>query len=400
MNTFRSFLYLSKINLVISRQSRYNDDICTVLTSICLQGGEKLKINVLSEPHYRSTAWFRQTMDAIIKKAAALRYEVAETDTEKLIFSEERLMAIVIGTSNSWVTDTLRSLMLKNVHAIVVSCQPEELFDNTSYVLIDHARAMNDMISLMRSVGRDRIALYGINSDSHSDRIKIRYLLDAGYPNSSIYCINGGSLVSCYNNFQKNITEYNAVICANDIAAVALVNHMISDGYKIPEEYFIIGFGNSLTGQMCKIPLTTISLDHEELGVQSVLLYSYLSKNTDNVTITVKVPCSLTVRKSAEFNPVSRKPDTIFAADSSFYKDDELNGIMRIEKTLQACDKTDLNIIHGILNYQAYCTIAENAFISENSVKYRIKRLLSISGFDRRDKFREMFLKYISNDPE
>ena len=163
-----------------------------------------MKIYVISEPYYRSTVWFKQTINALIKKATATRHEVVETDAEELVKTKGCQLAIVIGTSNSWVTETLQALRSQNIHTIVVSCQPEELFDNTSYVLIDHARAMDDIISMMNSSGRGKIALYGINSDSHSDRIKVRVYKDAGYASSSIYTISGGSLASCYDDLKKD----------------------------------------------------------------------------------------------------------------------------------------------------------------------------------------------------
>ena len=355
-----------------------------------------MKIYVISEPYYRSTVWFKQTIDALIKKATATRHEVVETDADELVMTKGSHLSIVIGTSYSWVMETLQTLRKKNIHAIVVSCQPEELFDNTSYVIIDHARAMNDIVSMLNSAGRGKIALYGINSDSHSDRIKVRVFKDAGYSNSSIYIINNDSLTSCYNNLKENITDYNAIICANDIAAIALINHMISDGFRIPDDYYIISFGNSLIGQVCKVPLTTVSLDHEQLGIQSVLLYLYLYKNPGNVAITVKVPCSLSIRKSAGLSPAQRESVFVSSGENTFYKDKELSEIMCLEKTLQMCDEIDLRIISGILSHQSYSNIAAKTYVSESVVKYRIKRLLNISGYSKSDQLREIFYKYIS----
>ena len=115
---------------------------------------------------------------------------------------------------------------------------------------------------------------------------------------------------------------------------------MIADGYRIPEDYYIISFGDSLIGQVCKVPLTTVSLDYEQLGIQSVLLYLFLYKNPGNVTITVKVPCSLAIRKSAELSPAQRKSVSVAAGEEDTFTRTRARRDHAHRKSLQMCDET------------------------------------------------------------
>lgn len=342
-----------------------------------------------------STVWYRQTFNAFKQECAMLRYDITEVFDENIDFGTQKRIVIIIGTSNEWVSDILRRFSSRHIHSIVVSCQPLEPYENTSYIIIDHVQAMTRCMELLHSNGRDRVALYGLNMDSHADRTKKRCFLEYGMPESGIYYLTGISHEKCYERFKADISNYNAIICANDITAAALISHISEDGFINDDSPCIISFGNSLIGQLLRIPLITVTLDHEELGIQSVHLYSYLTKNAHDAAITVKIPCRL-MYKASEV-PVSETVELYHRnySESTFYQDDELKEVMSIENTLQKCDNTDLAIIRGILNGKAYPSIADDVYLTVNAVKYRIKRLFTLSGIDSREKFKAVLSKYI-----
>ena len=68
---------------------------------------------------------------------------------------------------------------------------------------------------------------------------------------------------------------------------------------------------------------------------------------------------------------------------------------MRIEKACRCATKRP-HYNRRNFKAQPYSAIAAGAFISESAVKYRIKRLLNISGYSESEQLREIFHKYVS----
>jgi LacI family transcriptional regulator len=58
--------------------------------------------------------------------------------------------------------------------------------------------------------------------------------------------------------------------CANDFLAISLINALDLIGLRVPQDVQVIGYDNTIDARTYKIPLTTIDVDKEVLGSESI----------------------------------------------------------------------------------------------------------------------------------
>ena len=75
-----------------------------------------------------------------------------------------------------------------------------------------------------------------------------------------------------------------------------------------------------------------------------------------------------------------------------FWEDREMNEWMRIEQLLAACDETDLTILRLLREERR--DIAEEAYLSDNGVKYRIKKMKRICAVESKRDVIALLEKY------
>jgi len=61
-----------------------------------------------------------------------------------------------------------------------------------------------------------------------------------------------------------------AVQAVSDLVAIGCANALLSQGLKIPEDVSVVGFGNILTAEYFRVPLTTIRQPKHRLGTAAV----------------------------------------------------------------------------------------------------------------------------------
>ena len=74
----------------------------------------------------------------------------------------------------------------------------------------------------------------------------------------------------------------------------------------------------------------------------------------------------------------------------SFYKDTEIQKLLKVEKLLDICDNLDMQIIKMLMDGNNYDTIADKCFFSKESVKYRIKKYIKICKVNTKTEFIEL----------
>lgn len=360
------------------------------------KGGTVVKIYIMIEDDFARTVWGKATLEGMKHKAAALKHEICEVDGMDVDFDEQKRIVILVGTDNAWINKTLCELWDKNIRAIVLNCQPTEIVPETSYILIDYACATYESVQYLYSCGRRKIALFAINPGSITDTTKHKSFVEIGLSDDDVY-ISSDSLSECYARLKANISKYNAVICANDIAAVALIRRLEADGVKVPEDIYIVSFGSLLIGRYFSHKLTTMTLNDEELGRQAVSMYAYLVKSEVDINVRVTIPCELVIGDTTEHRASDRQKLTLkshTSDDNYFYSDADVRELMSIENFLTRCDDTDIKIISGIMNEMSYADIGEKVYISENAVKYRVKRMLSCVSAQSKNDFKLLMKTY------
>jgi LacI family transcriptional regulator len=96
-----------------------------------------------------------------------------------------------------------------------------------------------------------------------------------------------------------------AIQCVNDMVAVGTVETLLQQGYRIPEDISVCGFGNVLLSEHFRVPLTTVRQPKFHLGeaAMDVLLQLLKGQHPESR----RIPAELVVRDSTGPAPIGRK---------------------------------------------------------------------------------------------
>jgi LacI family transcriptional regulator len=87
-----------------------------------------------------------------------------------------------------------------------------------------------------------------------------------------------------------------AVQAVNDLVAIGCADALLSKGWRIPEDISLVGFGNIMTAEYFRVPLTTIRQPKYQLGLAAVEAMMNLLKGQH--VETKRLPAELIERKS------------------------------------------------------------------------------------------------------
>ena len=370
-----------------------------------------MDVKIYVNPEYKDALWSTLAIRAINIEIMRKRYtpvfidapEVGDIDFDHLYAPDEKRLMIYIGASIAVTPAVLARFNDCGVHVVFLNYESPKLVSGHSKILLNYKDGMRKAINYLVACGRENIALYGINPNSSTDMIKDAFFADylgqrGGNPSRDIY-YNYASLRGCYARFTENCRSYNAVICANDVVALALICHLREAGVRVPEDLFVVSFGSTVLASMSNPTITTVAVDHEELGKQAILAYAYLYKNPGDITLTAKVDAKLNIRASTA-NMENHGKD-IFASflpqtpNVNFYDDPVTQRVFEAESLLLGCDELDHGILAGILAGETYPSIAERLFTSENVISYRIKRMCKATGCNKKSELVALLSPYI-----
>lgn len=95
----------------------------------------------------------------------------------------------------------------------------------------------------------------------------------------------------------KTGKPFSAILFNDDLTAIGGMKHLISLGYKVPEDVAIVGYNNTVLSRCCTPSLTTVNTNFETLGSVCVTLLMGLIDGT-NTTKEVLIKPKLIVRES------------------------------------------------------------------------------------------------------
>lgn len=322
---------------------------------------------MLVEPAYAGTYWCLRTLAGIDEQAARRGRAVHAVEDTRVL---DGGAVLIVGTSVRWLLDALRGVMGQGVHPVVAGMPPTGFL--CTFVAPDYAQAMT---VLAASGQADRPALFAVHDDSAADQEK-RAVFERLYPGADIIG-NDGDLLDASARLTAHAGAYDCVVCANDVAAMVLRRVLAGQGISpMPR---LLAFGDQQLPQDEGIEV--LRLDFQALGRHVVRLYLERERDVEPLRRTLWLPC----HDGALLARAPRAHEGSEAARPGFYRDPQVHEMFRLKALLSCCDGLDLDILRALVAGMRYADIAETLYTTENTIKYRIRRMQTACGADGRD---------------
>lgn len=333
---------------------------------------------ILSEADYSRTNWYKRILSPMKAEARRKRIQLFEAENASELPLKEGA-AFVLGGSEEWILETVRTLQTCGCHPILLS----EV--DTSRLSGRFSRVRSDYESLVLRLteGSARCALYGVNPASASDAARRRAFL-ACHPEGAVF-ENNASLANCFAHFWEAHREhpFDRVLCANDLAAVSLYKRL---GERDALDSVAIAVPRSGTILSYFPTVQTAQVDPTALSQAAFEIADCIKAHPDFVGITVSV--GLLEAGNASRIPVREAT----ASCDPFYADPEMLELLHLERLLSSLDETDLKIL-SLLSRDCR-DIGEEAYLSDNGVKYRLKKMKRLCGVESKKEIPVLLGKY------
>ena len=298
---------------------------------------------------------------------------------------------VLIGVDDIWLKDAFGNLDLTNQRVILIDGVADEYRGQISYVLSDQDVNIRESLELLKSHGRNRTALFGVQKNDTSDISKA--VAFSKYASSrDVYYVDR-DIDACFDEFITRVGQYDSVICSNDIMAIYLSGRFGKMGIKIPEEIHLVGNGNLWLGAHITPALTTVAYDVETMVMVTLQMCKNLLQFEKLGAVDIHLKGELIKRESTS----DVYEETKFTSSRSLYQyndsDDICEEIYRIDminRVLSSCTQEKRDILRLLAEKESYSEIAEKVCLSEDTVKYHIKKLYKELNIHSREELCEL----------
>lgn len=187
---------------------------------------------------------------------------------------------------------------------VVILGPAPEFCRDFARVAADELTASREVTQHLITLGHRRIAYLGGPSASPSSQLRLegyrRALREAGMEIDDRLVFQAGSTIE--NGFQSGLELIReslgatALQAVNDLVAIGALNALHSQGVRVPDDVSVAGFGNVLTAENARVPLTTVREPKFRLGLAAMELMHKLIRGEPREHRTLRA--ELIVRKS------------------------------------------------------------------------------------------------------
>lgn len=350
-------------------------------------------VAILTEPAYSGSLWCRVLHKSLTEQLKTRRISFCEVFSE---IPEDADCLFVIAADFKWIRQTVGYLNRQNIRPILISNQSEPIIGcNYSCVCSDINSSMSSLLGELKAIGKTRVALYGVNTNSITDvgRVDSLFALKDDTFDSMRVFINDGSLENCFRDFFIHRNEFDAIVCSNDFAAVSLIRHLKAEDPEALSAIKILSCSQTEISSCYKGLITSINMNFEQYGKAAVFIYERLKRYSYMSGMTVYVSWNMERTESTEHRHTVPLPDLNVA--DKLYEDAEMRDMLNVERILSESDGADREIIHSLINDATIEETAKNCFLTDGGVKYRIKRLLQRMSVKDKSELKRLIKSYL-----
>jgi LacI family transcriptional regulator len=225
---------------------------------------------------------------------------------QKLISRQVEVLLLVPAVRWQNRLATLELLRASRIPTVLLDAYPAgaENFPQVSWVVCDDQRGGQLAVEHLLELGhRDILFLAGPNGSSSSAGRFSGYqralaAAEIPYSDQRVFLagkdINSGRQAMAQALSEK--AAFTAVVAHNDSVAIGAMEILSSQGFRVPEEVSVIGFGDGLLAENYRVPLSTIHVPQVEMGETALRLATELQKGA---TVLPRVmPVEIIIRSS------------------------------------------------------------------------------------------------------
>ncbi len=333
-------------------------------------------ITLLVHSKFAAFDWGKIFIDTFAEHAVKGKYTLCITHDARQIERKEAPI-VMMGVDSVWLGETLACLGKRNSHIILINDAAYCLGKHINRICTDQRDATEKCMELLAENKRNHPAYFGVQNNDSSDRVK-EVVFSEKYSADDIYKVDD-DIKECCDRLLDNIDAYDSVICANDAMAIYFLGRCKSRGIQIPENIQLIGNGNIWLGKHVTPPITTVTYNTEALVKMALQLCRNLCETEEFGTVNVLLSGRIIQREST--GAPSEKEDVYIHRRSSYFVPDdetvcrELLPIVKLDRVLSTCSEEFRSIIRLLSKGFSISQIAEQNFLSQDTVKYHVKKL-------------------------
>lgn len=343
-------------------------------------------IHILVESGYEKNNRAEKILNGIISSAKKRHEDWTVYQSVNDAKGDEGVI-ILISQSEAWTSGAVKALSGLGIHPLLFGFEGMDTGCGYSSISPAYTKSAYNLARYAASFGGKNFAILGYNKDSLPDRLKYTGIRQALTEAGAKYKVfeNRGSIAKCIDSLLNCQEDFSDLIFCNGNTAVALY----SGNREFLEGKRIYSCSALRICDFFDLPCPVCKIDYFTAGTELTRLCVFLKKEES------PSPCIMSVDMYMDF-PHSAE-DTVHPINNTeidFWADTELLDMERLDGMLSECDETDLAILSGIIAGETYEKSAEKLFISTNTVKYRIKKLLELSRTESRKDLISLIQKF------
>lgn len=355
-------------------------------------------VAILSDITYSDSIWSQSMSLNLMERLRSKRIPFCEiTDS----CPAQCDTVFIIASDLEWTRHAVRQLNNSGRNPIVLLGHQYETLQGCVYscVCSDVNSSMRNLLKMLKLRGKQHLAIYGMNPASISDVSRANSLFSWRDPESEPIGVflNEGSLRQCFDSFFPEAGSFDAVICTNDFAAISLVRNLMERSPEVLEGLTIVSCAETNLSNYYRPYISTLYVNFDQIGQAAVYIYESLRKRPYLSGMTLNVAWTFQEERPAQ--TLGEAPLTLNRTVDTFYQDPELQEMLIVDKLLNDADPVDRQILEGLSQEKTYDEIAELCFLSEGSIKYRVKRMMGQSNATSREEIVRLLKKYTLDIP-
>lgn len=209
-------------------------------------------------------------------------------EVQKLISRQVEALLIVPAVRWQHRLATLELVRTSRIPTVLLDAYPAgaENFPNVSWVVCDDQRGGQLATEYLLELGhRDILFLAGPNGSSSSAGRFSGYqralaAASVAYSDTRVYLADKdiGSGRKAMAQALSEKAKFSAVVAFNDSVAIGAVDTMMQQGFHIPRDVSIVGFGDGILAENFRVPLTTVRVPQMAMGETALRLALDLQK--------------------------------------------------------------------------------------------------------------------------